>query len=136
MKPDYDYIIQILNVFIESDKPNLRIEDFNIFWKEDENKFYFNILILRDKNILEGAGKNPQDIGIVFNQFIDDYEICSCSWRLTADGHDFAKNIMKPNIKDTIISKFKDEGLSAIIDITKKLAQKHAEKLLDGILDT
>jgi hypothetical protein len=134
MKPDYEYIIEILNVFIESDKTNLRINDFDDFRRKDKNKFYFNILILRDKNILEGAS-DPRNIGIEFNGNNDSYDTFSVPWRLTADGQDFAKDILKPEIKETIISKFKSEGLSAIIDITKKLALKRTEKILAGILD-
>jgi hypothetical protein len=134
MKPDYEYIIEILNVFIESNKTNLRINDFDDFRKKDKNKFYFNILILRDKNILEGAS-DPRNIGIEFNGNNDSYDTWSVPWRLTADGQDFAKDILKPEIKETIISKFKSEGFSAIIDITKKLALKRTEKILAGVLD-
>ena len=134
MKPDYEYIIEILNVFIDSDKTNLRINDFDDFRKKDKNKFYFNILILQDKNILEGAS-DPRNIGIEFNGNNDSYDTWSVPWRLTADGQDFAKNILKPEIKETIISKFKSEGFSAIIDITKKLALKRTEKLLADVLD-
>lgn len=134
MKPDYEYIIEILNVFIDSDKTNLRINDFDDCIKKDKNKFYFNILILQDKNILEGAS-DSRNIGIEFNGNNDSYNTWSVPWRLTADGHDFAKNILKPEIKETILSKFKSEGFSAIIDITKKLALKRAEKLLADALD-
>jgi hypothetical protein len=135
MKPDYEYIIDILDVFIQSDKPNVRIGEFDSLRDEDENKFYFNILILQDKGIMEGSGKNPREIGLNFNPNADVYMVSSYPWRLTANGHDFAKDIVKPQIKDTIISKFKYEGFSAIIDITKKLAIQRTEKLLNGILD-
>lgn len=40
MKPDYEYIIDILEVFIQSDKPNVRVDDFSRFVEEDENKFF------------------------------------------------------------------------------------------------
>jgi thiamine pyrophosphokinase len=56
MKPDYEYIIDILNIFIESEKPILYIGDFDSLREEDNNKFCFNILIMKDKGILEGGG--------------------------------------------------------------------------------
>lgn len=84
---------------------------------------------------MESAGKNPREIGVSFNQNTNDYNYFSCPWRLTANGHDFAKAIVEPEIKDIIISKFKNEGWSAIIDVVKKMAIKRTEKLLDGVLD-
>ena len=84
---------------------------------------------------MEGAGSDPREIGLSFNPNADDYMVSPYPWRLTADGHDFATDIIKPEIKDTIISKFKSEGSRAIIDITKKLAIKRTEKLLEGALD-
>ena len=135
MKLDYEYIIEILDIFLSHNKPNIRIDGFDQYRNEDENKFYFHILIMQDKNIIQGSGNNPNEIGINFNSNSDTYIISSVPWRLTADGHDFAKAAIKPSIKTVITSKFKEEGLSAVIDITKKLASKHAEKLLDGVLD-
>lgn len=133
MKPDYEYIIDILNVFIDSEKPTLYVEDFHSFREEDNDKFCFNILIMKDKGILEGAGKKSYELGISFSGNNDRYEVFSYPWRLTATGHDFAKDIVKPEIQKVIVSKFKYEGIGAIIDITKKLGIKRLEKLLGDV---
>lgn len=63
MKPDYDYTINILEVFIQNDKPNVRIEEFDRFLAEDQNKFFFNILILRDKGLWKAPGKILEKLG-------------------------------------------------------------------------
>ena len=135
MKLDHEYIIEILNECLEHNEPNIRIGHFNRFREDDENKFYFHILIMQDKGILQGSGQNPREMGINFNSNSDTYTISELPWRLTANGHDFAKNAVKPSIRKAITSKFKEEGLGAVIDITKKLATKQAEKILDGVLD-
>ena len=90
---------------------------------------------MRDKGIVAGAGRNPSDIGIDFNSNTREYMISVLPWRLTAEGNEFASALSKPSIKKVIVDKFKEEGFTAVIDITKKLATKHAEKLLSEALN-
>jgi hypothetical protein len=52
-------------------------------------------------------------------------------WRITSEGYDFAAALNKPNVLSVIKDKFQKEGLSAVIDISKKIAAKQATKLLD-----
>jgi hypothetical protein len=54
-------------------------------------------------------------------------------WRLTANGHDFASALNKPDVLSTLKEKFKDEGISSVMDIAKQLAQKYLEKKLESL---
>lgn len=135
MKIDYQYISEILEVFIESSEPNVDINGFKQIWEDDENTFFFHILILIDKGIVAGAGRNSSDIGINFSSNTREYMVSVLPWRLTAEGNEFASALAKPSIKKVIIDKFKEEGFFAVIDISKKLATKQAEKLLSEVLN-
>ena len=83
MKIDYQYISNLLEVFIESPEPNIDINAFKQVWEGDENTFFFHVLILRDKGIVAGAGRNPSDIGIDFNSNTREYMVSVLPWRLT-----------------------------------------------------
>jgi hypothetical protein len=49
---------------------------------------------------------------------------------ITSEGYDFAAALNKSNVLSVIKDKFQKEGLSAVIDISKKIAAKQATKLL------
>ena len=134
MRISYEYISQLLIKFLDSEKPHLNWRDFDNEINEDENLFFFHINILCDKEIIVGASSDPNNIGVIFNANSNSYNIWIAPIRLTAQGHDFADALAKPSIKELIVTKFKDEGLSAIINIAKSLAEKHAEKLLGDIV--
>ena len=127
MRIDYDYLKDILDVFLTCELPTVDWSSFTSLRKTDEHKFVFHIEILVDKGLIEGALKD-RSIGI--SRTFDDYAVSVIPWRLTADGHDFAVSITKPSVLATIKEKFKSEGLSVVIDIAKKIAEKQAEKLL------
>ena len=128
MKIDYEYIENILEVFLESELPTVDWESFSKIRNNDEHKFVFHIEIMVDKRLIVGALKDGK-IGI--NRTYNDYIISIVPWRLTADGHDLANAITKPSILAIIQNKFKQEGLSAVIGIAKKIAEKQALKLLE-----
>ncbi|MCL1079878.1 hypothetical protein L2734_17210 [Parashewanella spongiae] len=52
-------------------------------------------------------------------------------WRITSEGYDFALALNKPSVLSVIKEKFQKEGLSAVIDISKKIVIKQANKLLE-----
>ena len=134
MKISYEYLAQILSKFLDSAEPHLNFKSFDDELHEIKSLFFFHILILQDKGLLIGATSDSTNIGVKFNANANVYEHWNTSIRLTAKGHDFAEALSKPSIKEVIVKKFKDEGLSAVIGISKSLAEKHAEKLLGELI--
>jgi hypothetical protein len=128
LKIDYEYVGKILETFLENELPTLDWKSFDGLRGADDHKFVFHIEIMVDKGLIIGALKN-KSIGI--SRTYNDYIISVVPWRLTSDGHDFANALTKPSILSTIQKKFKDEGLSAVISISKKIAEKQALKLLE-----
>jgi hypothetical protein len=125
---DYSYIKEILEVFLESETPTANWNNFESLINNDDHKFVFHIEIMVDKNLIASTLESGK-IGI--KRSAHDYHVSVVEWRLTSDGHDFAAAIIKPSVLTTIKDKFQKEGLSAVIDISKKIAAKQAAKLLD-----
>jgi len=128
VKIDYEYVEKILEVFLESEKPTVDWNSFLSIIRGNDDKFIFHILILVDKNLIAAAHSDGR-IGIQRNY--SEYNVSIVPWRLTSDGHDFANALAKPGVLTTIQEKFKAEGLSAVIGISKKIVEKQAMKLLD-----
>ena len=134
MRVDYEYVSGILNRFLDSDSPVLYLSDLKKELTEDDNKLFFHLLILRDKSIITGSGTRGQTIGIQFNDNTNEYDYWLVALRLTAEGHDFADAITKPSIKEVVLDKFRNEGFSAVVDLSKRIALKQAERKLDDLL--
>ena len=132
MKIDYDYINKIFKVFLDAETPTVDWEAFSDLRGGDsyDDKFIFHIRLMSDKHLISDTYGNSsmKSLGIIST--MTDYVINITQWRLTADGHDFSSAITKPAILTTITEKFKEDGLSVVIDIAKQLVQKQAEKLL------
>lgn len=129
MRIDYEYIGQILRVFLDSESPTEDWDSFAELRADDGHKFVFHISILVDRRLMVGAF-SPDEIGILHSLY--DYVVSIVPWRLTADGHDFANALDKPSVMAEIQEKFKQEGLSVVIEIAKKIATKQANRLLDN----
>lgn len=130
MRIDYEYLSRILDVFLEAAAPTVTYKNFEDLRQGDdgEHRFVFHIEILVDKELIVSVLENPK-IGIK-RDGQGNYMISIVPWRLTADGHDFASALIKPTILAKVKEKFAKEGLSAVIDIVKKLGEKQAEKYL------
>jgi hypothetical protein len=133
MRISYEYVAEILSGFLEAPEPHINWSTFESKMREDEKLFFFHIFILRDKGLIVGAS-DPRNIGVEFNGNANLYETWMAPIRLTATGHDFADALSKPSIKEVIVDKFKDEGISAVLGIARSLAEKHAEKLLGEVV--
>jgi hypothetical protein len=127
MRIDYEYIEKILEIFLDSDVPTVNWRNFESLRGNDDHKFVFHIEIMVDKDLIASTLENGS-IGI--RRTAHDYTISIVNWRLTAEGHDFASAITKPSVLSTIKEQFQKEGLSVVINLTKKIAEKQAEKLL------
>ncbi|WP_448646919.1 hypothetical protein [Pseudomonas mohnii] len=130
MRVDYEYLKLILDVFLESERPTVDWESFRSFHEVSEDKFVFHIEICADKDLIMGALKD-RSIGI--SRGHNEYYVSVIPWRLSASGHDFAAALNKPSIMGVIKERFQTEGLSAVIDIAKKLVENQAERLIGNI---
>lgn len=130
MKIDYDYINEILNVFLNSESPNINLNSFDTLLNEDNYKFAFHTQIMADKRLISNEQGDSDLKSLGFIPLAVGFNISITSWRLKADGHDFASALNKADVLSTIKEKFKDEGLSVVVDIAKQLANNQAKKLL------
>jgi hypothetical protein len=129
MKIDYEYVKEILDVFLNSDTPTIDCDSFLVLRKGDDSKLIFHLKLLQDKNLIVGAIESGE-MGITLRMNNIYYFSSILPWRLTADGHDFAYAITKPSILNVVQEKFKSGGLSVVIDVVKKIVEKQAEKLI------
>ncbi|WP_414432642.1 hypothetical protein [Alcanivorax sp. IL2] len=128
MRIDYEYIEKILEVFLDSEIPTVNWRDFDNLRGGNDHKFVFHIEIMVDKGLIASTLENGS-IGI--RRTAHDYTISIVNWRLTAEGHDFASAITKPSVLAQIKERFQREGLSVVIELSKKIVEKQAEKVLE-----
>ena len=133
MKLDYELINNILTKFVESDQVTVEINDFVDLFNKDSQKLAHHLIIMEEKRLITGAyshGKLGIDLGYVDGK--DVYEFSrGMLWRITSDGYDFAAALNKPSVLSEIKTRFQKEGLSVVIDISKKIAIKQATKFLE-----
>jgi len=128
MRIDYKYLNQILENFLEATSPNLSWKEFEEFHTSDADKFVFHMRILNDRQLVVPL-RDVDTLGIL-EDYPGEYHVSVIPWRLSADGHDFAAALSKPEILSAILTKFKDEGIGAVVGVAKALAEKQIEKLI------
>jgi hypothetical protein len=139
MDIDYSVIKAILKKLKEMQSPYVSSDEFYLNYLESNCKgFIFHWHLIIENNLIS-TNKSEiytiSDSGLIpciqdplkFTQNIKQL-------RLTNHGIDFLSSLEKPEITTIILDKFKNEGLSSIIDITKKLAIKTLEKKIDHII--
>jgi hypothetical protein len=133
MKLDYELINEILTKFVESEQSTVDVDYFVDLYEKDSQQLAHHLIIMEEKRLITGAfshGRLGIDLGYIDGK--DLYEFTSgMPWRITSEGYDFAAALNKPDVLSVIKEKFQKEGLSAVIDISKKIAVKQATKLLD-----
>ncbi|MEM5496273.1 hypothetical protein WNY77_02575 [Paraglaciecola mesophila] len=132
MKLDYELINNILTKFVESDQATVNIEDFVDLYKNDSQKLAHHLIIMEEKRLITGAYSH-ENLGIDLG-YVDEKDIYEFSndmlWRITSDGYDFAAALNKPSVLSEIKTKFQKEGLSVVIDISKKLQRSKQQSSL------
>ncbi|MEZ8357717.1 hypothetical protein AB6C56_18010 [Vibrio splendidus] len=131
MRNDYDYMKKILGVFLEHPLPTINWGEFVELKDFDEHKFVHHMEILIDKGLVCSIWP---DSSLNFSRRHDSYMYPGSPIRLTADGHDFASELDRSETLKVITGRFKDEGLSAVIDVAKKLARSRIEKELEQLV--
>ncbi|PSV49804.1 DUF2513 domain-containing protein [Photobacterium indicum] len=129
MRIDYGYLKEFLDVFLDSEKATVTWNDFKHL-RENEENFIFHFEILIDKQFIATSLSN-HSYGV--RGLSDNYLVDLKPWRLTSDGHDFSCALNDPGLILKINNRIKKEGISAVIDISKKVLTKRAEKIFDEI---
>ncbi|EJL6404769.1 MULTISPECIES: DUF2513 domain-containing protein [Vibrio harveyi group] len=133
MKLDYELINEILTKFVESEQSTVDVDYFTDLYEKDSQQLAHHLIIMEEKRLITGASSHGKlGIDLEYSNGKDVYEFTSgMPWRITSEGYDFAAALNKPNVLRVIKEKFQKEGLSAVIEISKKIAIKQAAKLLD-----
>jgi hypothetical protein len=131
MKIDYDYMNEIFKIFLEAESPTVDWMSFETLRNGDDDKFIFHIQIMAEKGLISNYRGNSSYEDLGFKRVLSgNVHVNVLPWRLTANGHDFASTMNKADVLSDIKEKFKDEGLSVVIDVAKQIANKKAKELL------
>ncbi len=141
MDIDYGYIKELLEEIKQGQSPYVKSGDF--FHKHlnvDENyshKFIFHWHLIVENGFISTNTRSIYDLkesGLIPSlQNPMHFTINSKPIRLTTIGIEFLQSLNSPKVLEVIQDKFKNEGLSAVFDISKQLAMKILNKKLDGI---
>ncbi|HHX8467886.1 TPA: hypothetical protein ACVO0H_004526 [Vibrio diabolicus] len=141
MDIDYAYIKQLLSEIKEAQEPyadsqKLYMKYLNVDDGTDK-KFVFHWHLIVENGLLS-TNKGPiydmKSSGLVASPQAPMKFMLVCSpIRLTSSGIEFLSSLQEPKVLDVIVNKFKGEGFSAIVDISKQLGMKILNKKLESI---
>jgi hypothetical protein len=137
MRIDIGYIKNLLDVVLEHDHPDFRIdhEDIKPLWYGDDeniNKLVFHMEILEDQSLIESSINSN---GIGFRRMSNgEFTVSIIPLRLTAQGHQFASDLSKPGVIEQLTTSFKDAGPSEAVKVVFALGKKALEKKLEDIM--
>ena len=138
MRVSIEYIKNFLELVLESDHPdfNLNNENFKCFIVNDIelNKLVFHLEILEDQGLLQNSSNKIQGIGFS-RSGSGDLRVSIIPLRLTAQGHQFASDLVKPGVVEKLKTSFKDSGPSETVKIVFALGKKALEKKLAELTD-
>ncbi|AOY88358.1 hypothetical protein BKP64_09380 [Marinobacter salinus] len=137
MRVDLEYLKGFLDVVLDSEHPDFRIDhdDIKPLWEDDEKlkKLVFHMEILSDQGLIESSTDSP---GIGFRRMgTGGFNVSLKPLRLTAKGHQFAADLSKPGVFGQLKSSFRDAGPSETVKVVFALGKKALEKKLDDLLE-
>lgn len=141
MDIDYTYIKQVLSEIKDAQEPYADSKKLYIKYLDvdDDSKkefiFHWHLIV---ENGLVSTNKNPiydlKSSGLVSSpQAPMKFMLVPPPIRLTSSGIEFLSSLEEPKVLDVIVNKFKGEGFSAIVDISKQLGMKVLSKKLESI---
>lgn len=141
MRIDYEYLKNILEIILDNDHPDFRIDHPRIkpLWindAEEKSKLIFHMEILADQGLVEAA--IPSQSGLGFRRSGDGgFAISVIPLRLTSKGHQFAADLSKPGVFELLATKFKElgpgEGIKAVFKVGTKIAESQIDSMLKDI---
>ena len=97
------------------------------------NKFVFHMRLLDDQCLI---ARCDGESGVGLYGGISGYSWAVMQLRLTSSGHDFISALRDKDVWNVVTDRFKDEGISVLVDVAKELAKGFAinkVKSLTGI---
>jgi hypothetical protein len=116
MKPDAEYLKQLLTAFQAAPSPTTDIKELESAGLSlDDPKFEFHMMLLEDQRFVEGESSAG---GIGLSKSADG----SIQWsvvplRLTASGHEFAEAIGNSKVLETLKKSFVSASISTMRDV-------------------
>lgn len=138
MRIDIEYIKNLLDIVLDNDHPDFRVDHQGIkpLWQNDDNKLnklVFHMEILEDQGLLESSSNSN---GIGFGRMGNGkFTVSIIPLRLTAQGHQFASDLSKPGVFEQLTTSFKDAGPAETVKVVFALGKKALEKQLEGIME-
>ncbi|HDM8062684.1 DUF2513 domain-containing protein [Vibrio harveyi] len=146
MKIDLDYMANLLNVFVDSNKAQITISTFeecgipvestNVASSSalDEN-FLFHIQLALENQLVSNQkleSHNLESLGIIM--YIRGVGLTGQPIRLTQKGHDFANALDNKEVLSRLKSEFKEAPFKMVFDTSQKLLEHVLKKKLDSLV--
>jgi len=136
MKIDQQYLKNLLIAFEDSIGPDTMISElaaagFDI----NSPDFIFHMRLLNDNRLIvrvDGRSGFGHEMIESYDEEVE-YYWNELPLRLTVRGHDFIADLRQKEVWQTIKTNFKDEGISALMDLSKSLAKGFAKKKVKDI---
>jgi hypothetical protein len=121
MKPDPEYLKQLLTAFQDAPNPTTDIRELKAAGLPfDDPRFEFHMMQLRDNGFVECAGERPvrDQTGIGLSKSADGSSMWSVvPLRLTASGHEFAEAMGNSKALQTLKKDFVGASISTMRDV-------------------
>ncbi|MEP3348809.1 MAG: hypothetical protein ABJN96_02520 [Marinomonas sp.] len=138
MDIDYAYIKKLLEEIKQGQSPYIKSGDlFTKHLEEHSKQFVFHWHLIVENGFISTNTSSIYDLkesGLIpSSQNPMHFMVNSKPIRLTTVGIEFLQSLNEPKVLEVIQEKFKNEGLSAVMDISKQLAMKVLNKKLESI---
>jgi hypothetical protein len=133
VRVDFEYIKDFLELVLNNEKLDfwLNQEQFKPLWADSgsKEKMVFHLEVLEDLGVVESVSNKTHGIGfqrVGHNQV----KLIFIPLRLTAMGHQFAADLVKPGVFEKLVSNFKDAGPKEAIKVVFDLGRRILDKKL------
>ncbi|MDP2502624.1 hypothetical protein BCT47_16395 [Vibrio splendidus] len=138
MRIDFEYIKDFLTLILNNEELdfNLGQEEFKLLYRDSDakKKMVFHLEILADQHLIESVSTKIDGIG--FQRVSQGKVVISTiPLRLTALGHQFAADLVKPGVFDKLESSFKEVGPTEAVKVVFGLAKQALDKKLSELTD-
>jgi len=142
MTPNIDYVSRLLDVFINSNKAHISIDEIKLSGikiteqSSLDEEFLFHLQLLLENGLISNRDLHFDgltSIGIIFGS-MGNVTIKSKPIRLTQRGHDFAKSLQNKEILLKLKTELKDAPFKTIFDGSQKLLEHYFKKRLDALV--
>lgn len=138
MRIDIEYIKFLLDTVQDHDKPdfNIKLEKIMPLWSNDDeklNKLVFHMEIMEDQGLIESS-INANGIGFQ-RMGGGGFSVSVIPLRLTSRGHQFASDLSKPGVFETLTTTFKDAGPTETVKVVFALGKNFIDSQLKGLLE-